>query len=793
MRDNACYSSSSVYDMRFSFCRRLAVFLWVLVSLPALAQLPSLLPAKPAKTPVSNSVNDAASTNPDKLLADAQKRLKDAQEAAARLQSQLDQKGLSDEARLEQLKQFNLRQTLADRYAQQIDYLKQLQPLDEKIADAKRAIETWSPPAGSPPWSVLDGDAVRYAMLSQENLVNQLTRKIDSLATQILTLAREQAESEVRMRQLQEKLGDDPAKLGDADRQQLDLAKAQLALKGAILLRTDLERQVREKEKTLEQLRYDLSAKTWNYYGGRFILSAADLAKHKADIQSYMDSDRAKELKALADLETAQARLAKAQRDFAALDQNKASPQQRASAQAALDIAQVREAAAQSVVERLRQLIEMGGYGIQAWDVRAELYATPKPDASRVNEIAQRIQVGLLRVRQARDLVQQTLSAKEQEAFDLRDGFPMHRTLEQKQVLEARLESVNVQSDSARVILGALDKFEQFLTIIKLELGIKDQQQSWLERVTGYGQIVVGWTRSVWNYELFTVDDTVIADGKEVRASRSVTIGKSIGAIAILLFGFLMVSWLIRSSVSLAERRIGLKSSSATLIRRWLTVVATATLIVLSFNLVQIPLSVFAFLGGALAIGVGFGTQNLLKNLISGIMLLVERPIRIGDLVAIDGLKGRVTSIGIRFSTIHSSDGVDTLIPNSELVEKKLVNWTYSNPDARREIRLGVAYGSDVVQVKNLLQAAALEHQEVERSPAPNVTLDDFGDNALIFTLRFWIRLDQGIDGARIDSDLRCEILEKFAAVGIELPYPQRDIHVRTSEPVPVRITQDQG
>ena len=793
MGDNACCSTSSVYDMRFSFCRKIAVLLWVLVSLPALAQLPALLPAKPAKAPTTSATTDAASATPEKLLAQAQKRLNEAQEAAAQLQSQLDQKRLSDDARLELLKQFNLRQTLADRYAQQIDYLKQLQPFDEKIADVRRALDVWSPPPGTPPWSVLDTDSVRYAMLSQESLINQLTRKIDSLAAQILTLAREQSDSEVRVRQLQEKLGNDPAKLGDAERQQLDSAKAQLALKGAILLRTDLERQVREKERTLEQLRYDLSAKTWQYYNGRFDLPPADLAKHKADLQSYIDADRNKELKALADLETAQARLAKARRDFAALDQGKASPQQRATVQAALDIAQVREAAAQSIVERLRQLIEMGGYGIQAWDVRAELYATPRPDASRVDEIAQRVQLGLLRIRQARDLVQQSLSAKEQEAFGLRDGFPMQRTPLEKQVLEARLESVNVQSDSARVVLGALDKFEQFLTIIKLELGIKDQQQTLLERVTGYGQRVVGWTKSLWNFELFTVDDTVIADGKEVRASRSVTVGKSIGAIAILLFGFVMVSWLIRNSVALAERRIGLKSSSATLIRRWLTVVATATLIVLSFNLVQIPLSVFAFLGGALAIGVGFGTQNLLKNLISGIMLLVERPIRIGDLVAIDGLKGRVTSIGIRFSTIHSSDGVDTLIPNSELVEKKLVNWTYSNPDARREIRLGVAYGADVVQVKNLLQAAALEHQEVERSPAPNVTLDDFGDNALIFTLRFWIRLDQGIDGARIDSDLRCEILDKFAAVGIELPYPQRDIHVRTSEPVPVRITQDQG
>ena len=123
------------------------------------------------------------------------------------------------------------------------------------------------------------------------------------------------------------------------------------------------------------------------------------------------------------------------------------------------------------------------------------------------------------------------------------------------------------------------------------------------------------------------------------------------------------------------------------------------------FNSIKLN-SRLAAVCGALAIGAGFGTQNLIKNLISGLMLLVERPIRMGDLVEVDGIKGRVTSIGIRFSTIHSADGVDTLIPNSELVEKKLVNWTYSNPDARREIRVGVAYGTDPVQVKNLIKSA---------------------------------------------------------------------------------------
>jgi small-conductance mechanosensitive channel len=114
-------------------------------------------------------------------------------------------------------------------------------------------------------------------------------------------------------------------------------------------------------------------------------------------------------------------------------------------------------------------------------------------------------------------------------------------------------------------------------------------------------------------------------------------------------------------------------------------------------------------------------------------------------------------------------------------VEKKLVNWTYSNPDARREIRIGVAYDASVVQVKSLLQNAALEHPDVMRQPEPAVVLDDFGDSALIFTLRYWIRLGSNTDGRQVDSDLRCEILEKLRAVGIDVPYPQRDVRLTVS------------
>ena len=745
----------------------------------ATAQMPQLLPVKSVPAPKAVS---ATTLEPAGELADAQTRLNESREALARIRTQLNRVGLPNDVLNETLKQFNLRQTLTDRYAQQVEYLKQLQVLEQNIGDARQQLSAWAPPAGEPPWPLSTGDTLRSDMLAHQAQITQLGSESAALSNQIVDLARQQSDAEVQLRQLQEKLGaldaGSVAKLSENARAELERKRLELALKSAVLLRSDLNRRVKDTQRALQELRLASLEKTWAYYDGRFELSPETLATVKTELQNSMNQNRDLEIRALYRAEAAAARLTQVKNQYDALNPEKTTADRLRRARAALDIAQADEVTARSEVERLRQLVELANYTQQAWDARAQIYATPRPDAAKMAEITRRVQIGRVRTDQARGFLQQTLSSSEQEASDLRKAMLTSKDSLDRQVLAARLQAANAQTDTARSVLSALENFDQLLKLLQLELGISEEKQSWSERVLGYWQRAEDLSGKVWRYELFTVDDQIIADGKEVKTTRSVTVGKSIGAIGILLFGFLMVSWLIRAAIGIAERRIGLKASVATLIRRWLMLIATATLIVLSFNLVQIPLSVFAFLGGALAIGVGFGTQNLLKNLISGVMLLVERPLRIGDLVEIDNVRGRVTSIGIRFSTIHGSDGIDTLIPNSELVEKKLTNWTYGNPAARREIRVGVAYGSDPLQVQTLLQGVASGHPGVMSSPAPMVVLDDLAESALLFTLRFWVRLDQGLDGRVIDSDLRCRVLQKLAEAGIDIPFPQRDVHV---------------
>ena len=178
----------------------------------------------------------------------------------------------------------------------------------------------------------------------------------------------------------------------------------------------------------------------------------------------------------------------------------------------------------------------------------------------------------------------------------------------------------------------------------------------------------------------------------------------------------------------------------------------------------------FAFVGGALVIGFGFGAQNLLKNLMSGIILLIERPLKLGDIVEIGPIVGRVTNISIRASTVRSANGIETLVPNSTLIEGNVTNWTLSNSRVRRDIKVGVAYGSDTRKVSDTLLAAAARHGQVLNDPAPRVIFEDFGADALAFMLEFWIDYAAGADGRQIASDLRFILDKALAEAGISRP-----------------------
>lgn len=182
----------------------------------------------------------------------------------------------------------------------------------------------------------------------------------------------------------------------------------------------------------------------------------------------------------------------------------------------------------------------------------------------------------------------------------------------------------------------------------------------------------------------------------------------------------------------------------------------------------------------ALLVGVGLGLQDTFKDIISGIIILVEGTVEVSDILEVDGIVARVVKIGLRTSKLETRDRVSILIPNSNLVTSKVTNWTHDDQPTRFSIRLGVAYGSDVPLVVRLLKEAANGHEEVLGTPPTAVQFKNFGDSALEFDLQFFSSEFFGID--QVKSDIRFSIEQLFRENGVEIPFPQRDVWVRNPE-----------
>jgi small-conductance mechanosensitive channel len=186
-------------------------------------------------------------------------------------------------------------------------------------------------------------------------------------------------------------------------------------------------------------------------------------------------------------------------------------------------------------------------------------------------------------------------------------------------------------------------------------------------------------------------------------------------------------------------------------------------------------LTVFA---GAVGVGVGFGLQNIASNFISGLVILAERPITIGDRVEVAGIVGRVEQIRARSTVILTSDNIAMIVPNSKFIDSPVTNWHYSDPRVRFRLPVGVAYGSDVNKVREVLIAAAREHSATLSDPEPTAYLEKFGDSTIDFELVAWTQ-EMSYKPRRFKSDLNYLIYKHLTAGGIEIPNPQRDLHIR--------------
>ena len=231
----------------------------------------------------------------------------------------------------------------------------------------------------------------------------------------------------------------------------------------------------------------------------------------------------------------------------------------------------------------------------------------------------------------------------------------------------------------------------------------------------------------------------------------------------------------------------------ATLFARLGHILLSFGVVMAALTTMKIPITVFAFLGGALALAIGFGAQNLLNNFVSGLILLIERPVKTGDIVEVEGVTGRITQIGVRCCEIRRMDGIEMLVPNSAMIEKTVTNWTLSDKKRRASVTIGIAYGSPVEQTQALIEEAVREHPDVSGYPAPLVLFEDFGESALIFSVYYWLDLAHVTDRLVVASEIRVSLNRRLTEAGIVIAYPQRDVHLHSAQPFEVVVAKERA
>jgi len=358
---------------------------------------------------------------------------------------------------------------------------------------------------------------------------------------------------------------------------------------------------------------------------------------------------------------------------------------------------------------------------------------------------------------------------------------------------DPRFTLLNEQRATKSETIAMLQRFSQAVTAQRrllqrwvAEDSPQARERGLLERASSYAESSWNTLRKIWSWEVLSFEDKVEVEGRTITGNIPVTLGKLVRALLFFIIGYAVFSRLAKLIQKSFVARGHIAEAQAKTLSNWAMIVVGMFLALATLAFLKIPLTVFAFFGGALAIGLGFGMQTLIKNFISGIIVLAERKVRVGDVLDIDGIIGTVMEINTRSSIIRSGDDVETMIPNSMFLESRVTNRTLSSARMRRNLRVGVAYGSSPQQVIEVLTECAARHGLICKEPTPFVVLDDFGDSALIFQLYFWLELKGKTNPMIVTSDLRLMLEKRFLELAIQLPFPQRDVRLATDQPLQV-------
>ena len=254
--------------------------------------------------------------------------------------------------------------------------------------------------------------------------------------------------------------------------------------------------------------------------------------------------------------------------------------------------------------------------------------------------------------------------------------------------------------------------------------------------------------------------------------------------IYLILLIFLLVyltaklkKWIVYRLLEHSKIELGVRIAVGTIIRYGVLVLG----FIIIMQTEGIDLSALTILAGALGVGIGFGLQNITNNFVSGIIILFERPIKVGDRIEVGDVYGDVVNISMRSTTVITNDNIAIIVPNSDFISTRVINWSYNDRNVRFNIPVGVSYNEDPEKVRRILLEIATQNKGVLKQPEPEVLFDEMADSSLNFNLRIWT--DEYINRpAVLKSQLYFEIFKRFKTEGIEIPFPQRDLHIKNTE-----------
>jgi small-conductance mechanosensitive channel len=301
------------------------------------------------------------------------------------------------------------------------------------------------------------------------------------------------------------------------------------------------------------------------------------------------------------------------------------------------------------------------------------------------------------------------------------------------------------------------------------------------------------WLRSI--LKLFTVYDSLMNIASDLLRYRvgfdriHFTIGDALGLVLILLGGYAVANALTFLLKNVVLPKLPLQRGIPYAVSTMAYYLLLLLVALAALSAAGVELNKFTVLTGALGVGLGFGLQNIVSNFVSGLILLFERPIHVGDTVEVGGLVGIVRRIGARSSTVVTHQGAEVIVPNSNLLSNQVINWTLSSQWRRVDVPVRVAYGTDPEQVIKLLVGVAESYPGVLHERPPAAFFMGFGESALNFELRFWS--DRQDIWFQLQSDVAVAVAKALRTAGVEIPFPQRDLHVRTVSPGAGEILAD--